>query len=81
MAYNLTGDQNFWVSRNGTRMYFDQSWLSEDKGPGLLVFATALPALSACVVALRLYVRLFMLRSCGIDDYLIFAATVSWLIH
>lgn len=39
--------------------------------------ASVLIALAVVAVVLRLYVRIFMIKSVGIDDYLIVAALVS----
>jgi hypothetical protein len=51
--------------------------LNQNKGPGLMVVAIVLPSLSTFIVCIRLYVRLFVVRSCGRDDYLILASSVS----
>lgn len=45
----------------------------------IAIFASTsvLLALAAVAVSLRLYVRIFMIKSVGVDDYLIVVALVS----
>lgn len=49
---------------------------TEDKGPKIMGVLWALTGFTTLVVAARLYIRLVMLRSFGLDDYLIAAGMV-----
>lgn len=50
----------------------------EDKGPELFGVAVAFLILSWIAVTLRVYVRVWMLKSFGLDDYLIVASQVGF---
>lgn len=44
---------------------------SEDKGPRIMAVLWALTGFTTLLVAARVYIRLVMLRSFGLDDWLI----------
>jgi hypothetical protein len=46
------------------------------RGPGLLIVNIVFSALAFIVVALRLYTRVWITRSLGMDDVFVFAALV-----
>jgi hypothetical protein len=48
----------------------------EDRRPALIAIQIVLVVAAAIVFALRAYTRLWLLRSAGIDDYIMFAALV-----
>ena len=48
-----------------------------NKGPQILWVIAMTTSLALIVVAMRLYVRIWMLRSAGFDDYFILAAMVN----
>lgn len=49
----------------------------ENKGPQILGAVAATTILALIVVAMRLYVRVWMLRSASFDDYFIVASMVN----
>lgn len=48
-----------------------------DKGPAFLGVALALAMTARVFVGLRMFVRVWMIRSTGVDDYFILLAMVS----
>lgn len=58
----------------------DPEWLAEDRGGIIVGISTSFSALCTVCMLLRLYVRIFILHSFQLDDYIIIAACVScWI--
>ena len=53
-------------------------YLEQNNAGNILALLGSMGFLAATVVALRLYVRIAMLKSAGADDYLMTAAMVSY---
>ena len=53
----------------------------QDRGTEALVVVSVLLSIATVTVALRLYIRIFMRRSLGWDDYFIVASLVGTLIY
>lgn len=54
---------------------------NDDKGPKILAVLWTLTALTFCMVTARIFIRLKMLKSFGIDDYLIIISMVMGLAY
>lgn len=52
-------------------------YLDEDLGPKIIATICSLVCLSTVFVAMRLYVRVRMIRATAIDDYLVVTSLVS----
>lgn len=50
--------------------------LTEDKGPPVLAVMWALTALTAIIVAIRLYIRACLVKNFGLDDWLVVISIV-----
>ncbi|KAJ5774225.1 hypothetical protein N7457_009121 [Penicillium paradoxum] len=55
--------------------------LHDDKGPKILAVIWTLTGLTALMVIARVYIRVFMLRNFGVDDYLIVASMISGIAY
>lgn len=55
--------------------------MNDDKGPKILSVLWVLTALTTVMVVARIYIRLRMLKSFGVDDYLIVASMVMGLAY
>lgn len=51
---------------------------TENKGPPILAVMWALTALTAVIVTVRLYVRAFIVKNFGLDDWLVIISMVRW---
>ena len=50
----------------------------ETRGPALLITVLIIMPIALVTLACRLYVRMYLLRRAGWDDWLMIAAAVSW---
>jgi type IV secretory pathway TrbD component len=64
---------------NGYRGSEMQSAASESMAGGLIAFSVTMALVNVIVVALRFYVRIWMIRKFGLDDWAVAATLVRFM--